>query len=492
MKVSVCAAWYRRTFIAALAVGTALVFAPLRAHAQCAGDCDGSGDVTVNEVVTLVNIALGTEDPSACPQGIPDGAAVEVTLVVQAVNNALVGCAGGGRLCGNGTVDTGEDCDNGGTCIGGSNAGTACTADGQCQGDGVCLDGTKNGWGCSTNADCPNSECIRCKTFGGQGCAANCTTESDVNITLVPGDDTEDPTKIKDGTSGLVVSSAVGITVAIPYVENTVRQLTIGKEKDGKIPIAVKEATNQIAGIDVLGGSACICLRPVVMKTCGGTLWEKDGTPSTDCSEGYTAGDSVCAASKPCTFTYGPGNGGAGVTGCESLDGVNVTSNQDHGGSTGVAGPVVTTRSDVGGAGSAVVDVATELGFIVGQSCTGADPDYGQDGQFCTADDPKAGRGVLPQVLTTGIASSTITNANFLDPSCDGLGFTNCQTNADCGGGEVCLASDIGPITAHGAPLSCSALASGNASGGALASGFPDLDAPTVMDIVVTTAQVAQ
>lgn len=60
----------------------------------CVGDCDDSGDVTVDELITMVNIALGNAQPTACPQGIPSGAAADVTLVVQAVNEGLSGCGG--------------------------------------------------------------------------------------------------------------------------------------------------------------------------------------------------------------------------------------------------------------------------------------------------------------------------------------------------------------------------------------------------------------
>ena len=60
----------------------------------CAGDCDGSGDVAVNELITLVNIALGNAQPSACPHGVPNGAEVDITLIIRAVNNALNGCSG--------------------------------------------------------------------------------------------------------------------------------------------------------------------------------------------------------------------------------------------------------------------------------------------------------------------------------------------------------------------------------------------------------------
>jgi hypothetical protein len=51
--------------------------------------------VTVDEIITLVNIDLGTADAGACPHGIPSGAAVDITLIIQAVNNALGSCPGG-------------------------------------------------------------------------------------------------------------------------------------------------------------------------------------------------------------------------------------------------------------------------------------------------------------------------------------------------------------------------------------------------------------
>jgi hypothetical protein len=58
----------------------------------CVGDCDGSGDVTVNELIILVSIALGNAQASACLRGIPSGAEVNVALLIQAVNSALNGC----------------------------------------------------------------------------------------------------------------------------------------------------------------------------------------------------------------------------------------------------------------------------------------------------------------------------------------------------------------------------------------------------------------
>ena len=59
---------------------------------QCVGDCEARGSVEVTDLITLVNIALGNAQPSACPHGIPTGASVDMSLIVRAVNSALSGC----------------------------------------------------------------------------------------------------------------------------------------------------------------------------------------------------------------------------------------------------------------------------------------------------------------------------------------------------------------------------------------------------------------
>ncbi len=56
----------------------------------CVGDCDGGRTVTVDEVVTIVNIALGRRSASDCTSGAAGSA--DVTVVVQAIRNALAGC----------------------------------------------------------------------------------------------------------------------------------------------------------------------------------------------------------------------------------------------------------------------------------------------------------------------------------------------------------------------------------------------------------------
>jgi len=65
---------------------------PTRTPAPCAGDCDGSGVVTIGEVVTLVNIVLGNAHASACGLGLPSGARVDIATIIRAVNAILNGC----------------------------------------------------------------------------------------------------------------------------------------------------------------------------------------------------------------------------------------------------------------------------------------------------------------------------------------------------------------------------------------------------------------
>ena len=60
----------------------------------CVGDCSNDGQVTVDELVTLVNIALGNTTVSSCTPGAanPDDEST-IDEILMAVNNALSGCA---------------------------------------------------------------------------------------------------------------------------------------------------------------------------------------------------------------------------------------------------------------------------------------------------------------------------------------------------------------------------------------------------------------
>jgi hypothetical protein len=61
---------------------------------RCAGDCDGDGRVTVNEVVAGVGIALEASPICRCfSVDLDHNELVTISEVVTAVNSALDGCA---------------------------------------------------------------------------------------------------------------------------------------------------------------------------------------------------------------------------------------------------------------------------------------------------------------------------------------------------------------------------------------------------------------
>lgn len=66
---------------------------PTPGSGGCPGDCNGDGAVTVDEVISGVNIALGNVPVSACP-AMDDNGDSDVTVdeILKAVNAALNGC----------------------------------------------------------------------------------------------------------------------------------------------------------------------------------------------------------------------------------------------------------------------------------------------------------------------------------------------------------------------------------------------------------------
>ena len=70
----------------------ALLATPVSA-APCVGDCDGGGSVSVAELITGVNIALGLRDISACAGFDVNGdSMVQVNELIRGVRSALDGC----------------------------------------------------------------------------------------------------------------------------------------------------------------------------------------------------------------------------------------------------------------------------------------------------------------------------------------------------------------------------------------------------------------
>jgi hypothetical protein len=61
---------------------------------QCGGDCDGNHEVTVDELIKEVNIALGNADVSTClPSDANGDGAITIDEIISGVNDALNGCA---------------------------------------------------------------------------------------------------------------------------------------------------------------------------------------------------------------------------------------------------------------------------------------------------------------------------------------------------------------------------------------------------------------
>ena len=251
------------------------------------------------------------------------------------------------------------------------------------------------------------------------------------------------------------------LTIPLPFTGS--ETLLVGKEKDGQMPVVIKADSVQLPAIPV-STIACACVRGVPAKTCGGTLFEKDGSQSLDCSDAFTAGTASVRAGNPCTFVHGAGNTASGFVNCEAgASGIDYTFTQDSGGSSGIPGPPVITFGGTNApAGSAIVANTQAIGMVVG-ACSGADPAYGPDGQFCTADDPQSSRGTpvtLPSTTGNATAGSTTPTSPMAIPS--------------------------GRSRSPGIPSVARLWPVAALSGAGLAGAFTALNQPTVGDIVVT------
>lgn len=60
----------------------------------CVGDCDGCGSITVDEIITIVSIALGGNDPSDCARtaDLDSSGTITVDEILVVINHALLGC----------------------------------------------------------------------------------------------------------------------------------------------------------------------------------------------------------------------------------------------------------------------------------------------------------------------------------------------------------------------------------------------------------------
>jgi hypothetical protein len=464
----------------------------------CTGDCNGNDAVSLTEAITLIDFALGTKtDLSTCPSGIPAdvtmASQVTVATIIQAVNimidpnKCVVGPPG---VCGDGVVNTGEDCDVGGTCLGGTNAGTHCTAPDQCMGSGVCIGGSHAEAACTSDDNCSGGKCVHCVTQGGAAiagdsthtCAANCTFETQIPYNLQQG--VLDTNGNLTGGSGATVHGDT-LTIPLALSGQSAQTISAGKQNaDGSIPFIIKAASIQYPAIPVQT-LACACVRGEAAKTCGGTLFELDGkTQSTDCTDGFTAGASVCPADKPCAFVHGPGNAATGLIACgeNGTEGINIDMTQDDldgncaGGASACTNPPTITFSGTGPKGSVLSILSNAIGTVIG-SCSSFPT-------FCSDTDPQSQRGTIATIpLTTGIATCTFTNANGLA----GNTVCNCRT-----GDPACLpALCTSPWTVTGTPIDCAKAVVGDIKGNTQVNSFTSPGQMTIGDACVATVLIA-
>ncbi|HSP99055.1 MAG TPA: alpha/beta hydrolase domain-containing protein [Candidatus Dormibacteraeota bacterium] len=85
----------RRLAVAAAAIATLLGSTRMAAGQACIADCDRDGRVTVAELITGVNVLLGSAELAQCPRADCNHRGdVSVNCLVQGVNAAVAGCLG--------------------------------------------------------------------------------------------------------------------------------------------------------------------------------------------------------------------------------------------------------------------------------------------------------------------------------------------------------------------------------------------------------------
>jgi hypothetical protein len=443
------------------------------AQAPCAGDCDGSGTVAINEIITCVNIALGSAPVSSCMACDVNGdSMVGINELIQAVNAALVGCnggptptPGGAGFCGDGMVNVpGEECD-------------------------------------PPDSD-PNAA---------HPCAANCTN-------LITRHTVLDPAKT------ISTVQLQGLPIVLHVSGN--QALTGGSERDdavfgannqqlfaaGEFPVFVRASDVQFDPI-VIPGLACACVRAIPVPQfgtgisgmgkvgCGPQgLTDVDFKVETDHdtspgSPGNSGPDHGLPDDPTCSATFDLGEG---VMSNACLEGVGAAcTGPDHphtAAAQGVAAcnspKVVTYSGGQGPRGSVLLVNSTQIGTLrnaAQAACTATKdphtgvcsaPDFGPDCLACTDDDLQLGtQSISP--TTSGTASVIIYDAND-------IAGKNLGAGATCGGGAHPPAC-VGSVT--GIPADCDALKNDpNAPlSGALVTAFPNIDSAMVGDSAVTT-----
>jgi hypothetical protein len=374
-----------------------------------------------------------------------------------------------------------------GTCVGGTNPGASCASDaicgtgGTCSSIRACIGGAYQGLRCSSDLDCngcdPNQVCIAagnplaCCTGSNVGncpVAGSCIiaqTNSFVGALRVPVNGVCVPRVAPDVSCTTDVECPSGQTCRLSELQivagapnaNGEEQLTIPQSSVIFNPAVTSVATLCLTAtgdgtgtIDCDGGRASLDLT---------VKQDHNTTPGDSNNSGSASGlpdDASCTAS----FTQPPPDGSVSNAHLDST----------HAGICN--SPIESTLSGSFGAGDIVVSLPVS---IVQLTSSGQ---FGADGLPCTADDTGGPGSPANVLLTTGVASIYVYDANNSRGAVIGPGQT-CGT-------KPCVAS------VDGAPLSCTALTAGSATGLKFGGGFAGLDAQIIGDVATTFQFVAQ
>ena len=419
------------------------------ADVPCPGDCNGDNKVAINELITCVNIALNTSPVSTCPACDVNGdGMVTINELILAVNAALLPACPPSAVCGDGTKQAGEECDDG-------------------------------------------------NNFGGDGCAANCTTE-DARVGVF--NPAETVAVVQTEAIPIMLNLTGQQTFRTGHARATATTLASGGNiPAGEIPAVIKADELLFNPVSVTG-LVCACVRGIPVPSFGpgisasGSIGCGDQGLSNidyriiqdhDTTPGDPGNHTTATANDPDCNLTSPAPGGVVSMACREGTGANCSTVQNT--HTGVCqGPrVITLSGGMAPKGSALIINSTAIGLLSDAgACATNKPmrngkclyaDYGPDCLPCTDDDLEKGNTEI-NPTTTGSAESGLFDANppggaiiDKDQSCFG---SPCITHVN---GSIFDCSQLGPGT------------SGGLSGGSLGVCFPTLDAAQIGDNVTCT-----
>jgi len=454
----------------------ALLGASAGAQAQCVGDCNNDNTVAINELVTGVNIALGSAAVLTCPSFDANGdGVVAINELITGVNNALGTCPSGEAVCGDGLVNVeGETCDDG-------------------------------------------------NNFGGDNCAANCTTE-DARVGVFDSSKTKAKVQAESFLINLTINGQQ------TYRTGKKRDVTVVTKNGpdiapGEIPVAMWVSELLFQPVKVTG-LVCACVRGVAVEGFGPGLTGSGGitgSGSIGCGDqGLTnvdyrlIQDHNTTPGSPGNFSQGlpggPGTpndaecndttelpGGLSSSACAECNDVDLAAGlcvQAQRGPCDLPSYIHTnvcngprTLTQFGGMvpkGAALILINSSISLLQDAGACSTDgprggrcpfPDYGPDCLPCTPDDAVFQEpNLLP--TTTGSAEAAVFDANNSAAIIDK--DKTCFTEP----GVFCKTKFSGSL------FDCAALEAnptGGLSGGSLSVTFPSIDANQIGDNVTNT-----